>query len=99
MPEYDCHALWATDGTTSGVHDNVSADSLRLSPGLVAAVTQWEAAYAATFVRSDPASSGFTDHAAQEAFRRTGRELAERVAGELGAGWDVVYRYGEDDAF
>jgi hypothetical protein len=99
MPEYDCHALWATDGTTSGVHDNVSADSLGLSPALVTAVTQWEAAYAATFVLADPAASGFSDRAAQEAFRGAGRQLAERVAGELGPEWDVLYKYGEDDTF
>jgi hypothetical protein len=96
MPEYECHAFWATDGTTSGVHDNVSADSLGLSPTLVAAVTAWEAAYAATYSPADPASSGFMDDAAEETFRGVGKLLAERVARELGTGWDVVYRYGAE---
>lgn len=97
MPEYGCNAFWATDGTTSGVHDNVSAVALGLSPALIAAVAEWEAAYEATFAPQDPASSGFADAAAEEAFRATGRALAERVAAELGSGWDVVYRYGQDD--
>jgi hypothetical protein len=103
MPEYDCYAFWATDGTISGVHDNVSADSLGLSPALVDAVTAWEAVYAATFVDADPARSGFVDAAAEEAFRAEGKVLAERVTQELGTHWDVVYRYGvdgvDDDAF
>lgn len=95
MPEYGCNAFWATDGTTSGVHDNVSAVALGLSPTLIAAARDWEAAYEATFSEGDPASSGFADAVAEESFRATGRDLAERVAGELGSGWDVVYRYGE----
>lgn len=97
MPEYECYAFWATDGTTSGVHDNVSAESLGLSPALVTAMTEWESAYAATYVPADPAASGFPDDAGEEAFRVAGKSLAERVAGELGSGWDVVYRYGEED--
>jgi hypothetical protein len=99
MPEHGCHAFWATDGSISGVHDNVSADALGLSPALVAAVMEWEAAFAATFVEADPASSGFADAAAEAAFRAAGSALAERIATELGSGWDVVYRYGEEDAF
>lgn len=49
MPGYQCHSFWATDGTTSGVHDNVSAASLELSPSLVAEVAAWEAAYEAAY--------------------------------------------------
>ena len=98
MPEYDCYAFWATDGTTSGIHDNISADALGLSPALAAAAEEWESAYAATYAEMDPASSGFADAAAEAAFREAGRSLAERVAAELGSGWDVVYRYGEEQA-
>lgn len=96
MPEYRCRAFWATDGTTSGVHDNIAADAdvLGLSPALVAAVQEWEASYEATYVPDDPMSSGFPDAGAEASFRETGRQLAERVAAELGSGWDVVYRYG-----
>jgi hypothetical protein len=97
MPEYECHSFWATDGTTSGIHDNVSAESLGLSAGLIADVAAWEAAYEATYVPSDPASSGFRSAAEDEAFRVTGRMLADRVAAELGSGWSVVYRYGEPE--
>lgn len=97
MPEYGCDAFWATDGTISGVHDNISAVALGLSPALIAAVRDWESAYEATYVPWDPAASGFADAAAQEAFRVAGLALAERVAGELGSGWDVVYRYGQAD--
>lgn len=97
MPEYGCDAFWATDGTTSGVHDNISAVALGLSPALITAVQDWERAYEATFVARDPAASGFADAAAEEAFRAAGRALADRVAGELGSGWDVVYRYGQAD--
>jgi hypothetical protein len=105
MPGHGCHAFWATDGSISGVHDNISADALGLSPALVAAVAEWEAAFAATFVEADSGSSGLADaaaeeafRAAKEAFRAAGSSLAERVAAELGSGWDVVYRYGEEDA-
>jgi hypothetical protein len=105
MPGYACHSFWATDGTTSGVHDNVSAASLKLSPALVADVTAWEAEYDAAHATSDPAagstgysgstgSSGFASAAAEAAFRRAGRAIANRVAAELGSGWSVVYRYG-----
>lgn len=97
MPEYQCHSFWATDGTTSGIHDNVSAESLGLSPALVADVTAWQDAYEATYVPDDPASSGFSSPATEEAFRQAGRAIADRVAAELGSGWSVVYRYGDSD--
>lgn len=97
MPEYECYSFWATDGTTSGIHDNVSAESLGLSAPLVASIAAWEDAYESTYVPSDPASSGFRSAAAEEAFRLAGHVLADRVAAELGSGWSVVYRYGEPE--
>ena len=97
MPEYECYSFWATDGTTSGIHDNVAAESLGLSAPLVADIAAWENAYESTYVPSDPASSGFRSAAAEEAFRLAGRVLADRVAAELGSGWSVVYRYGEPE--
>jgi hypothetical protein len=97
MPEYECHSFWATDGTTSGIHDNVSAESLGLSAALVTDIAAWENAYESTYVPADPASSGFRSAAAEEAFRVAGQVLAERVTAELGSGWSVVYRYGEPE--
>ncbi|MFI5896482.1 hypothetical protein ACIA5D_40920 [Actinoplanes sp. NPDC051513] len=86
MTDYDCFPLWRRDetGTT-----NVDPVSLPISAELAAALLAWADEYDETLDRDDPIRSGFADEAAAEAFDTRGRELARRLAGELG--WTVDY--------
>ncbi|MFC7277520.1 hypothetical protein ACFQS1_26290 [Paractinoplanes rhizophilus] len=81
MTDYDCFPLWQRDenGTT-----NVDPASLPISAELASALLAWADEYDETLDRDDPIRSGFPDEAAAEAFDRQGRELARRLASELG---------------
>lgn len=89
-PEYDCHSFWVL---CDGIHETEDPACFGLSPDLVAAIAEWEAGYAATYVHDDPASSGFADAEQEKAFDARGLELAVMTANELGPGWAV--RYGD----
>ena len=85
MTDYDCFPLWRRgDGGTT----NVDPATLPISAGLAAELLAWADDYDDTLDRDDPVSSGFADPAGEEAFNARGRELARRLAGELGRAVD-----------
>lgn len=88
MADYDCHPLWGVSADDLG---DVDPASLPISAALVAALAVWAEDYDATLVRDDPAASGFTDAAAEAAFRARGEVLAARLADELGPAWTVDF--------
>jgi hypothetical protein len=90
LADYDCFALWASDGTSS---ENVDpgAPELGLSEPLAQDLDRWADEYSATLDEDDPLSSGFESEAAENAFYARGHELALRVKRELGESWKVSY--------
>jgi hypothetical protein len=87
-PEYACYSFWVAN---DGIRDNVDPASLGIPSSLVVAIDEWELVYEATYVREDPASSGFADEEQESAFNFRGRELATMTANALGPGWSVHY--------
>ncbi|QVQ53421.1 hypothetical protein J4H86_06590 [Spiractinospora alimapuensis] len=90
MADYDCYPLW---GVGPGFYDNLSpyASALGLSSGLAVELDRWAEEYDATLNRADPKESGFPTPEAEDDFARRGRELAQRVANEVGGVWSVIY--------
>jgi hypothetical protein len=84
MADYGCQPLW-WDSDPSGQVGNSDPAALGLSPGLVAALHAWAAAWDATLNEADPAASDFVTEAARAAFEAEGERLTHLVAGELGA--------------
>lgn len=87
MADYNCWPLWAADGEV----DNIDPASVPLSVGLRRALLDWADAFDAILDHDDPAASGFASPEARVAFDRRGRELAQRVAGELRETHRVLY--------
>jgi hypothetical protein len=86
MADYDCYPLWHGGGDQIG---NIDPRTLPISTALVEALRDWAAEYDSRLDRKDGSVSVTPE--AEEAFDRTGIELARRLRQELGAGWDVVY--------
>ncbi len=88
MADYGCDPLWVRDAEFM---DNVSPNApwLGLSDELIAALDRWAAEFDATLNRDDPRESGFRSPTEQTCFARRGRQLAERVAEEVGVSWSV----------
>jgi hypothetical protein len=87
MPDYQCFPLWRP-GTDAY---NTDPASLPISADLAVELNVWADEYDATLDLDDPASAGFPDAAAENAFAERGLRLARRLAAELGDGWAVEY--------
>jgi hypothetical protein len=71
MPSYGCSPLWNAD-TGEPVSPSWLAD---IEYELAERIELWDDSWQATFKTDDPASSGFTDAAAQAAYVAEGREI------------------------
>lgn len=89
MADYDCAPLWWDDDAER--MGPIEPETIGLSDRLCADLQSWAAAFDATLVRDDPKLSGFVSEAEERAFYDCGRELAKRVADELGVAHQVRY--------
>ncbi|GGO43902.1 hypothetical protein GCM10012287_08170 [Streptomyces daqingensis] len=87
-PEYECDPLWLS--TQSGV-ENIPACHLPIDAALVDEVQKWGAEYEATYVPEDPLASGFSTPREESDFVERGRDIAHRLAEELGSTWCVYF--------
>jgi len=88
MADYDCFPLWESDPDLTG---NVDPSTLPISGSLCASLLSWAEAYDATLVRDDPARSGFSSPAAEQAWLREGAQLTEALRQALGPAITVYY--------
>jgi hypothetical protein len=87
MADYESYPIWVRE---DGGLDNVDPRTLPISEGLAQALLDWADAFDATLNRDDPIESGFPTPADEEAFFAQGRELADRLAAELGTEVDYA---------
>ena len=86
MPDYGCYPLWNDDRPVG----DIDPESLGLTPGLVADLLERSDFFDSKLVWDDPASTHWSVEEA-ETFNREGRRLTERLADELGDGYEVRY--------
>ena len=89
MADYQCHPLW---DLSPGKYGDLDPASLPISKDLQQCLLEWAAKFDAILNMADPASSGFESPAAEEAFKREGYELAERLRTELGSDYTITTR-------
>ncbi|WP_375187156.1 hypothetical protein [Sphingobium yanoikuyae] len=94
MADYGCAPLWWDEGSPEKMGD-IQPDSLGLSDGLCADLWAWSKDYDATLNVDDPSRSGFRSSADEQAFEERGRQLTERLAGELEPEAKVRYWRGD----
>jgi hypothetical protein len=87
MPDYQCYPTWRPGADEY----NVDPEKLAISQELADELNAWGDDYDATLVLDDPASSGFPDEAAENAFAERGAQLARRLAAELAGRCRVEY--------
>jgi hypothetical protein len=88
---YRVHPLWVWY-PEDPIPGNVEPGELYgLSPGLCAEIEAWDEEFQEIFLPDDPMGSGFADEAAAERWDQQGRELARRLARELGPGIPVEF--------
>jgi hypothetical protein len=80
MADCDCHPLWVYE---DGPPANTDPSALSIAKGLADDLHRWADVYDVTLNRGDPAASGFTDLAAEDAFYTDGLMLAGRLAIDL----------------
>jgi hypothetical protein len=88
MPDYECYPLW--ESRAAGAV-NVDPADLPISDRLRQELRAWAQQYDATLNRHDPASSGFADREAEQAFEQEGLRLWQALRDELGPAADVSY--------
>ncbi|MBB4929356.1 hypothetical protein F4561_000176 [Lipingzhangella halophila] len=94
MADFECYPLWVRDESRGDeIHENTSPHSswIGLSDELATALNHWADEFDATLDPDDPKESGFRSQEDWSRFVRRGRELAERVSGEMGEEWSVLY--------
>jgi hypothetical protein len=89
MTDYDCYPLWLI--RPNNELDNISPESLPISPDLAESLNHWAEEYDAILNEDDPASSDFATPDDERHFNEHGRQLAERLAREVGSGYKVIY--------
>ena len=96
LADYGCFPLWREEGE---FFDNIDpkSETLNLSTSLAEDLDRWSLRFDATLNQEYPPGSGFESDAEEERFVQEGRNLAERVAAELGGEWAVTYRYVRDN--
>jgi len=92
MADYGCHPLWWDSAhpawaAFAGAVGEIDPAALGLSPALQAALREWAALYDRSLDPDDPAATP----SPAAAFDATGRDLARRLAAELGASATVRY--------
>ena len=87
MPDYQSYPTWQP----SADEYNVDPANLPISDELADDLNAWGDDYDATLVLDDPASSGFPDEDAENAFAERGAQLARRLAAELAGRYRVEY--------
>jgi hypothetical protein len=88
MADYDSSPLWVTG---PGVSRNLPVDELPISSALASELQEWADVYTGTLNREDPMSSGFSTPELKRDFAEKGKELAVRLAAELGGDHVVSY--------
>ena len=88
MADYGCYPLW--DAGSSGPK-NLDPSQYPISEDLRLDFARWAERYDRTLVRDDPSSSGFETYGEHFQFVEEGRQLAVRLANELGAEFTVLY--------
>jgi hypothetical protein len=89
LSDYQCFPVWRPG--PSGV-DNVDPSTLPVSEELAAALMRWAEEFDATLNQDYPPDSGFALERDRDAFLQRGRDLAGRLARELGPGYQVTYQ-------
>ncbi len=87
MADYGCYPLWET---SPNLYGNINPDDLPISEDLKKELLEWADEYDSILNWSDPASSVFPSKAAEDAFRKKGYELGERLKTELGKEFSVI---------
>jgi hypothetical protein len=91
---YRVHPLWVwnpDDPIPGNVEPGELGKWYGLSPALCAEIEAWDEEFQETFLPDDPMESGFADEAAAERWDQRGRELARRLARELGPAIPVEF--------
>lgn len=89
LSDYECFPVWRPRPSSV---ENVDPATLPVSEELAAALMRWAEAFDATLNQEYPADSGFPLERDRQAFLQRGRELAGRLARELGPGYRVTYQ-------
>ena len=89
MADYHCWPLWWAGDHPPG---NIDPTTLPLSPQTIERLLRWADAFDATLNPNDPATSGFTNQQAFEAWEREGLKLWLRLRAELAPAYDVRYK-------
>jgi len=89
MADYGCWPLWHAGGGEVG---NIDPQSLPLSDELKSDLNGWAAKLDGALDWDDPGNTKWPDGFFSE-FNREGRELAERLRGELGPCYEVAEMY------
>jgi len=87
MADYQCFPLW---GASPGEIGNIDPDSLPISISLRDKLLDWADVYDSTLNLEDPATSGFENVDAVEAFKAQGMRLANQMREELGPEFVVL---------
>ena len=87
MADYHCHPLWeASPGRVGDVDPN----KLPISKYLCDQLLDWADVYDRTLNMEDPATSGFSNTEAVDAFQAQGAKLANQLRKELGPEYIVL---------
>jgi hypothetical protein len=89
LSDYDCFPVWRPGPASV---ENVDPATLPVSRELADALMRWAEEYDATLNQEYPADSGFPLERDRRDFLERGRQLADRLARELGPGWRVTYQ-------
>ncbi|MEV5572339.1 hypothetical protein AB0L06_20025 [Spirillospora sp. NPDC052269] len=74
-----------------GELDNVAPDTFPISPGLAESLDHWADEFDGILNEDDPASSDFATPDDERRFNDQGRNLAQRLAREMGPEYKVTY--------
>jgi hypothetical protein len=89
LADYECFPVWRTDPANL---ENVDPATPPVSSELAGALLRWAAELDATLNQEYPPDSGFPLERDRRDFLERGRQLAGRLARELGPGYRVTYQ-------
>jgi hypothetical protein len=89
LSDYECFPVWRPGPASV---ENVDPATLPVSEELAAALMRWAEEFDATLNQEYPPDSGFPLERDRDAFLQRGRDLAGRLARELGPGYQVTYQ-------
>lgn len=85
-PDWGAWPVWVQ---TDWGFDNVDPMSFGLKDETLSALQSWDDWFHSAYNPNDPRESGFKSESERERFQHEGREIAQRVATDLGNGWRV----------